>query len=563
MIILAASSLRLVFITLGWPVINGDEAVMNFMAQHISEGKEHPIFFYGQSYLGTLEAYLGAFLFKLFGVSLWSMRFGSILFYIGFLICMYLITSHIYTKALALVVLLLLGLGTLYIYSYQISTVGYTELPFLCAFLFLLSYTLATGNRSHRRWVRPLYFLLWGLVAGLLLWEQLITVPYILVSGLLLVICCWRSLLKGFVWLVMLGLIIGAWPLISYNMHAAPGSDSLHIFLGMSSLGADHHYSLYDYISSTIFIILPASLGLFPRCYIQGAPFKATSQPHTHLCLALQQTYGVGYLVLFLASVVIIGVLLFHAWYTRANLRTPPSVEKPTFTRYYAHLLLLLGAAITLLVFARNTTSVYSGVLGVRYITCISVSLPAVLWPLWCIGSMKRSPKLLQRTLLAFRIGILVALLMVSAKATLDVIHLIPEAQTENTQRMQLVAHLEQMHITRFYSEYWTCNALIASSHEQLVCGDTWTANGILTHGYDRYYPYRLMMETSANPGFVFPRGQSQIDILNKLLKASGIAYQHSTFENYEIYQPAHPIPALEPSLTKPASTSSIWSNAT
>ena len=35
-----------------------DEGVVGLMAMHILEGRELPVFFYGQDYLGALEAYL-------------------------------------------------------------------------------------------------------------------------------------------------------------------------------------------------------------------------------------------------------------------------------------------------------------------------------------------------------------------------------------------------------------------------------------------------------------------------------------------------------------------------
>ena len=37
-----------------------DEAVVGLMAKHISEGRELPVFYYGQPYLGSLEAFLVA-----------------------------------------------------------------------------------------------------------------------------------------------------------------------------------------------------------------------------------------------------------------------------------------------------------------------------------------------------------------------------------------------------------------------------------------------------------------------------------------------------------------------
>ena len=47
--------------------LESDEAVVGLMAKHISEGRELPVFYYGQPYLGSLEAFLVAGSFKLFG----------------------------------------------------------------------------------------------------------------------------------------------------------------------------------------------------------------------------------------------------------------------------------------------------------------------------------------------------------------------------------------------------------------------------------------------------------------------------------------------------------------
>src|SRR5579859_2741789 len=76
--IVCAILLRLILVSHGWPGTNSDESIMNLMALHIAEKGEHPTFFYGQSYLGALEAYVGAFMFRLFGVSVLSMRLGAI-----------------------------------------------------------------------------------------------------------------------------------------------------------------------------------------------------------------------------------------------------------------------------------------------------------------------------------------------------------------------------------------------------------------------------------------------------------------------------------------------------
>src|SRR6266550_2064047 len=54
-------------------IIDGDEAMVGIQAEHILHG-EHPVYFYGQAYMGSLEAYLMAILFALVGSSVWMLR---------------------------------------------------------------------------------------------------------------------------------------------------------------------------------------------------------------------------------------------------------------------------------------------------------------------------------------------------------------------------------------------------------------------------------------------------------------------------------------------------------
>ncbi len=54
-------------------VIDGDEAIVGIQAQHIVQG-EHPIYFYGIPYFGSLEAYLLALVFAVAGSSVWTLR---------------------------------------------------------------------------------------------------------------------------------------------------------------------------------------------------------------------------------------------------------------------------------------------------------------------------------------------------------------------------------------------------------------------------------------------------------------------------------------------------------
>ncbi|MFL5627260.1 MAG: hypothetical protein ACJ788_16905, partial [Ktedonobacteraceae bacterium] len=73
-IITFAIVLRIILISQQWPETDSDEGTIGIMALHIAYRREHPIFFYGQGYMGTLQAYMAAFLFQLFGPSLFAVR---------------------------------------------------------------------------------------------------------------------------------------------------------------------------------------------------------------------------------------------------------------------------------------------------------------------------------------------------------------------------------------------------------------------------------------------------------------------------------------------------------
>lgn len=53
--------------------LDGDEALLGIQAEHILQG-ERPIYFYGIPYFGSLEAYVAAFLFSIFGPSVAVLR---------------------------------------------------------------------------------------------------------------------------------------------------------------------------------------------------------------------------------------------------------------------------------------------------------------------------------------------------------------------------------------------------------------------------------------------------------------------------------------------------------
>src|SRR5437660_5165285 len=175
-IIVVATVLRILLTTQGWPMTNSDESTMGLMALHIAYRGELPIFFYGQGYMGTLQAYLAAALFHFFGPSFFALRLGLIFLFTLFLISMYLLTRLLYSKSLALFTLLLLSLGSQNMLYQQLFAIGgYQEtLLFGSLILLLASWLALTSNQQamtpmRKSKQRLLLYGSFGLVVGIAL----------------------------------------------------------------------------------------------------------------------------------------------------------------------------------------------------------------------------------------------------------------------------------------------------------------------------------------------------------------------------------------------------------
>ena len=210
-----------------WPLLDSDEGTMGLMGMHILQG-ERPTFFYDQSYMGAAEAYLGAFMFHFFGISSFTLRLGMILLFTLFLLFMYLLTSLLFSKTWALIILILLALGSDAILTRELVAVGGDAETLVSGTLILLLATwlsLSIQDGSHRK-RRLLAYAGCGLAAGFGVWSHLLVIPFILMGAILLVLFCRREIfnrevLKCFSWpllTLIITIVIGAWPLIIYNI---------------------------------------------------------------------------------------------------------------------------------------------------------------------------------------------------------------------------------------------------------------------------------------------------------------------------------------------------------
>lgn len=532
LVILCAILLRVLLIYLQWPFNNSDEGTMNLMALHIAFNGEHPSFFYGQSYMGSMEAYIGALLFRLFGVSLFVTRLGLLLPFALFLFCLYRLTSRLYTKPFALFVIALLSLGSAAIIRRQLVAIGgYPEIIMLGALLFLLAYRLARVPCEGSGIGRWLLHGFWGLVAGFALWTDPLLLPYIATSGLLLLIFCSRELLRGAVVALVLGVALGGMPLIVYNLTAEPGKDSLSVLFMLSSLG--YHGQQIPFsknILGTFFLSLPYATGIYPGCAVSDFPFFAETVQHPLRCLVSQGAWGVGYMLLW----------TFALGATIVALRRLSAAERQERVRQATRLLLLVAAGLALVLYLRSPMSALDPTTNARYLVCLLISTPAVLWPLWRgLASLDMRSVRLKRVLPALCLGSLLLVGTCFLLGTAAIFGSVPEAQADFQQQRLLAENLLRLGATRIYTDYWTCHRLVFESRERIICSGI---TSDLQQDSDRYKPYRSQVQAAAHPFYVFPLASEQAQKFPDFLRSRGIEYRSWRFNGYVAYLPAQPV---------------------
>jgi 4-amino-4-deoxy-L-arabinose transferase-like glycosyltransferase len=183
--LIVAVALKAVLLALDTVPFNADEAVVALMARHILQG-ERPVFFYGQAYLGSTDAWLIAGAFRLLGERVLAVRLTQVVLHLGTLLTTYLLGLKIYRdRWTAAVAALLIAVPTVLVTVYTTATLGgYGETLLFGNILVLWAIRLREQNCPALEWA------VFGALAGFgfytfgLLGVYLLPVGIALVAGL-------------------------------------------------------------------------------------------------------------------------------------------------------------------------------------------------------------------------------------------------------------------------------------------------------------------------------------------------------------------------------------------
>ncbi|GAC1431522.1 MAG: hypothetical protein NVSMB65_05020 [Chloroflexota bacterium] len=239
-----AALFRVVLLATVFAHIDSDQAVLGLMAFHIQAG-DRPIFYYGQPYMGSLEAYLAAIVFALWGASEWTVRLPALCFSLAFVGAVYALGRTLYGRWIGFLAGLFVACGPAILINWSTAAgAGYIE-AMVCGTVLLV---LAARYPDPR--ALPLRIaLLAGMLAGLGLWMEPMIVEYVIPLGIAYIprllpgrhappAARW-VLLRSIVALAV-GAAVGAAPLLAYNVEHrgatltyltahAPGGDHLAV----------------------------------------------------------------------------------------------------------------------------------------------------------------------------------------------------------------------------------------------------------------------------------------------------------------------------------------------
>ncbi|WP_327039443.1 hypothetical protein [Micromonospora maris] len=492
------------------PVANSDEATFGLAALHIAQGREHPVFLYGQRYMGMLQSYLAAPLLAVTGPSWPALRLPVLALYALFLWLIHRLTRRIGSPWFATAIVGLLALGSERVIRDQVTTVGgRPEVKVAVLVMLLIVVGLARGTVRHRRWAVGGF----GLLAGLALWSDWLIAPYLAVAGAALLWVLRRELLGGAGLLLVVGFGVGIAPMIRDNLVAPAGQDSLSV-LGRIS-GAQGPSPMWGQR-------LDGGL-------LEGVPLAAGLCPMTG-CAGWQEWFGLFYPVLLVVAAVLAGLA-----YRRRVGRGERVVA-------VVHLALLVGAAATLLAYVRSSLAATDPLGNARYLSVLQLSLPAVLWPLWvaAVACARGTVGAAGRLVGALATALLAALAATSLVVTVlfATVGAAPGRVQERESR-QLADTVRAAGLREVYGEYWTCNRLVFNTGEQVVCG---VLDGELHPGQNRYPAYWWRLARAARPGYVLEAGGSADRRLRELLGEGADAALLAEVGGFRVYHPPTPL---------------------
>jgi hypothetical protein len=193
-------------------LIDSDEAITGLMARHILQG-HIPVWLYGISYQGSLEAFSAAALFSVFGATPLMLKVEATCWFCGFVWSHYLFAREVADRTTARWSTLAVAASPAFLTVWSVGVIG-TYMSTLC----LGTVALLLAARMLRRGMSAGRLGLLGAVMGLAWWTFPLAILYIVPILLLLLLRARRELVSRMALALPGGFILGSLPFWPYNL---------------------------------------------------------------------------------------------------------------------------------------------------------------------------------------------------------------------------------------------------------------------------------------------------------------------------------------------------------
>ncbi len=160
-----------------------DTSTVGIMGMHILDG-DRPLFYYGQNYMGALEGYCTALIFKIFGASITTLTLTPTFFAMGWAAAMYLVFRRIFNSRLAgLAAALCVAIPGWYTIWYTMGAYGGYPETYLFGTLAIWVTLRLTDETTDD--FSLLNAILLGIFAALGIWTNLQVIPFLAVAAII------------------------------------------------------------------------------------------------------------------------------------------------------------------------------------------------------------------------------------------------------------------------------------------------------------------------------------------------------------------------------------------
>ncbi len=546
-VLAVALALRVIVLASGAVSFHSDEAIIALMARHINQGLPLPTFFYGQAYMGSLDALLAAIGFRLFGEQVLTIRLVESALYLAIVMATTGLALRLTGRAwIAIVTGLLVAIPPVTMTLYTAMTLGgYNETLLFGTLTLWLGYDLSHEYPdSVWRWA------LLGVIAGLGWWTNGLIVVYLLPVTVYLLASLYRRFTSppAPLYEVERGVTL---PQVATSEKVNPPTENPRPIQANTPsqlpLSTKWRGGRGVRFSALCFVIgsLPWWLYNFNHNWdalrwltgslqsANGVVFGPGTRAFSLFFIGLPAAFGVRFSWqvdwwsgIWSGPIIAIYVLALVIGVFRA--RKTAGAERYLLT-------LLIGFGVVFIVSAFGSDP--SGRYFVPIMPILAMLLAIVAYELWQkVGRRRIAGAALIGGVLAFQLaGHIVAMTTIPPGITSQ---FDPANDFTNAYDQTLIDFLLAHNATLGYGTYWVTFRIAFLSHERVIL-DAWLPNkeSLLYTLVDRRYPpYTQAVEAAAHPVYVTANLPSLDAKLVEKFAQAGITYQRQVIGPYTVY---------------------------